>query len=280
MQLSIPEIRLDGGTQPRAELDQDTIQSYMSDMESGAQFPPVTVYFDGLDYWLVDGFHRVKAHLQLDRLSVEAEIMQGALADAQWHSYGVNKGHGLRRNDGDKARATQAALRHGKSAGLSDRQIGLHVGVHHSTVGHYRKLLSGESSQIAKEKEDARAESGTGDSQPDTRIAIRNGKEYTMNVQNIGKHAPRVEAGCRVALPRVGTKKRAINENSAKDRFVVGISSIRGACRGIAQLKPEYLLSAMSDDERRSWARTANELARELRGIAKMLSTGDSCEGQ
>lgn len=60
-EVKLASIRLDGGTQPRAELREDVIEDYAEAMRAGAVFPPVVVYFDGEAYWLADGFHRVKA---------------------------------------------------------------------------------------------------------------------------------------------------------------------------------------------------------------------------
>ena len=59
--LAINLIRLDGGTQPRAEVNGPTVADYAEDMLAGASFPPVTVFYDGAHYWLADGFHRCLA---------------------------------------------------------------------------------------------------------------------------------------------------------------------------------------------------------------------------
>jgi hypothetical protein len=53
--VSLAKIRLDGGTQPRESLDQETVDEYCEAMEAKAQFPAVTVFYDDIDYWLVDG---------------------------------------------------------------------------------------------------------------------------------------------------------------------------------------------------------------------------------
>ena len=46
MQLTLEKIRLDGGTQPRAELQAEVIDEYAEQMRQGAEFPPVIVFFD------------------------------------------------------------------------------------------------------------------------------------------------------------------------------------------------------------------------------------------
>ena len=139
----LPEyINLDGGTQPRAQISQEVCGEYAERMRAGDSFPRIHVYFDGEDYWLADGFHRLQASMRAcPGLEMECEVYQGTREDAQWHSYGVNKTHGLRRTNKDKARAVKAALQHPKGVGKSDRQIGEHVGVHFNTVFNYRKAL-------------------------------------------------------------------------------------------------------------------------------------------
>jgi len=142
MQLDPQTIRLDGGTQPRAELLIEVMEDYAEQMRGGVEFPPVTVFFDGKNYWLVDGFHRLGAHQRVrPNAPIEAEVIQGTQTEAQWHSLAANKTHGLRRTAEDRRRAVQAALRHPHGCKLSDREIAEHVGVSPSTVGKYREQL-------------------------------------------------------------------------------------------------------------------------------------------
>lgn len=139
--IPISNIRLDGGTQPRAAIDFDTVFDYMDAMTDGASFPAVVVFYDGTDYWLADGFHRVKAADQAGRDDIACEVLQGTQEDAQWYSFAANKTNGLRRTNGDKHRAVQAALKHPKGTGQSDSQIAQHVGVDHKTVAAWRAKL-------------------------------------------------------------------------------------------------------------------------------------------
>lgn len=141
--LKIDQIRRDGATQPRAAIDFETVFDYMDAMVDGADFPPVTVFYDGTDYWLADGFHRVKAREQGGFDEIACEVHQGTQQDAQWYSFAANKTNGLRRTNDDKQRAVKAALTHPQGVGLSDRQIGSHVGVDHKTVSGWREKLEG-----------------------------------------------------------------------------------------------------------------------------------------
>lgn len=168
MQLELTYIRTDGGTQPRSMYHYGTVDSYAEDMEAGAAFPPVVVFYDGSDYWLADGFHRVLAAKKIERATINADIRQGTLQDAQWYSYSVNQTHGLRRSNEDKRRAVEAALAHPKAAGMSDREIAEHCGVSHQTVSNYRIALSKFDSQSTN--------------------PIRTGRDgRTINTANIGK---------------------------------------------------------------------------------------------
>lgn len=139
--IPINRIRLDGGTQPRATIDFEAVFDYMDAMTDGANFPPVIVFYDGTDYWLADGFHRVKAAEKAGREEIVCEVHQGRQEDAQWYSFSANKTNGLRRTNDDKHRAVKAALKHPKGAGLSDSQIAHHVGVDHKTVAAWREKL-------------------------------------------------------------------------------------------------------------------------------------------
>lgn len=137
--LLISQIRTDGATQPRAELNYEVIEEYSQAMRAGIVFPSVIVFYDGSDYWLADGFHRVKAAsgAELDRIPVD--IRQGTREQAQWFSFGVNKEHGLRRTNADKQRSVLAAMAHPLSTGLSNREIARHVGVEETMVRARRK---------------------------------------------------------------------------------------------------------------------------------------------
>ena len=166
--LRLEQIHTDGGTQPRAQMDWTVVADYAADMGNGATFPPVVIFYDGSDYWLADGFHRVEAAKSLGLVEIAADVRPGTLEDAKWYSYSANKMHGLRRSNEDKRRAVEAALTHPKAKTLSDVEIARHVGVSSMTVGNYRKA-------IIKNFND------------DVRTVTRNGTTYTMDTANIGQ---------------------------------------------------------------------------------------------
>ena len=149
MQLAINQIRMDGGTQPRATTDMFTVDEYATAMRDGALFPPVTVFYDGSHYWLADGFHRIEAAKRAGLTEIGADVRPGDVSAAQWYSLGVNQTHGLRRSNEDKQHAVKAALMHPKSISLSNTQIARHCGVAESSVRIWRAQLEA-TSQIAK----------------------------------------------------------------------------------------------------------------------------------
>ena len=184
MLISIDSIRTDGGTQPRAVIDFDAVDDYMEAMMEGVKFPPVTVFYDGSDYWLADGFHRVTAAQQADLKEIAADVHQGTREDAQWYSFSANKSNGLRRTNDDKQRAVKAALQHPNGAGKSNSQIARHVGVDEGTVRNWREKLN-PSSEI-----------------PKIRTVTRNGTTYQQNTSRIGARA-------RAALPEAKVKDKS-----------------------------------------------------------------------
>jgi hypothetical protein len=142
---SIPLSKIkDGGAQMRAEMRDETVDDYASDMLNGAVFPPIVVFYDGNDYWLGDGFHRVSAARKIDRETIVAEIRQGTARDATLHGIGSNAVHGLRRTQADKRRAVERLLKDPEWARWSDRKIAEVAKVDHKTVGTMRRELSGE----------------------------------------------------------------------------------------------------------------------------------------
>ena len=142
-QLPLSQIRRDGGTQPRAALDDETLADYTEAMKSGAQFPPVVVFYDGAAYWLADGFHRVNAAINAVLTTISAQVIPGSQRDAILYSIGANATHGLRRTGADKRRAVERLLLDDEWAKWSDRVIAQRCGVTHPFVSKVRSELTG-----------------------------------------------------------------------------------------------------------------------------------------
>ena len=136
--LDIDQLRIDGGTQPRVKIDDGLIQEYTELMNEGVKFPPLTVFHDGVTYWLVDGFHRYWAHCHLKHKKIDVVIHAGTQRDAILYSVGVNTAHGLRRSNPDKRHAVMRLLNDPEWAQWSSHEIAKRCGVSVTTVSKYR----------------------------------------------------------------------------------------------------------------------------------------------
>lgn len=168
--LPLSKIRRDGGTQPRAELNEEWAQEYAEQMQEGARFPAVVVFFDGSDYWLADGFHRCRGAEIGGFDDIAVDIHAGTRRDAVLHSASANAQHGHRRTNADKRRSVMMLLNDSEWSRWSDREIARKCGVSPDTVNRYRR-------------ESSLSES---DSEPRT-YTTRHGTVATMNTGNIGK---------------------------------------------------------------------------------------------
>lgn len=172
MKLPIKDIRLDRALQPRTHMNEDIIAEYSELIADGAEFPPVTVYFDSVYYWLADGYHRYFAHKSAAHTEIECEVVNGTRRDAILFSSGVNE-HGLRRTNEDRRKAVMNLLDDMEWAEWSDRKIADICHVSHVTVGRIRKSL-----QIPKADE--------------VKYINKHGQESTMNVEKKKETPPPV----------------------------------------------------------------------------------------
>jgi hypothetical protein len=147
VQIPIKSIRRDGETQSRVAIDRTAVKEYASEMKEGFKFPAVVLFFDGTDYWLADGFHRVEAALSIGLDRIAASISEGTRRDAMLYSVGANAVHGLRRTSADKQRAVMTLLQDREWSEWSDRSIARRCGVHHQMVGKLRSSLDESSSE-------------------------------------------------------------------------------------------------------------------------------------
>lgn len=139
--VEIEVVRIDGGTQSRAELNETVVADYAEAIQAGASFPPVTVFHDGADYWLADGFHRYFAAKKAGLAEIDAELVKGSKRDAVLHSLGANTAHGLRRSNADKRKAVETLLADAEWALMSDREAARTCGVTHPFVASVRSSL-------------------------------------------------------------------------------------------------------------------------------------------
>lgn len=136
--IKLQDIRLDGGTQFREEIDQNKVKEYAENMDDGDVFPPLQCTFDGSTYWLWDGFHRYFAWQSLGAKTVEVVYTPGTQEDAQDLALGANGTHGLPPTKATKENKVRAALSMERHAGLSNRQFAKLCKVSHTFVASVR----------------------------------------------------------------------------------------------------------------------------------------------
>jgi hypothetical protein len=168
--LPIAQIRRDGGTQPRAAINHLTITEYAEDMQAGDRFPAVLVFYDGTDYWLADGFHRVLAAESLGMAEIAVEIRQGTRRDAILYSVGANAKHGLRRSNTDKRRVVTTLLEDKEWSKYSNNQIAKLCCVSLDLVNRLRRSLNDSLSERERI------------------YTTKHGTVSTMDTANIGRH--------------------------------------------------------------------------------------------
>jgi hypothetical protein len=139
--LNLLTIKIDGGTQARVSLNQDVVKEYAESMREGDVFPPVTVFFDGSDYWLADGFHRYFATKANAFTSIEADIKNGTLDDATLFAFSANSKRGLSMTFEDNRNIIYAMLRHPEWSKWTNTAIAKHIGVSSMTVGRVKATM-------------------------------------------------------------------------------------------------------------------------------------------
>ena len=119
----LDQVRIDGGTQFRKEINQDKVVEYAECMEEGDVFPIISVVFDGSTYWLWDGFHRYLAHKKNKMAQIEVDYTPGTVEDAQDLALGANSDHGLELSNADKRYKVEVTLSMERHKGKSNKEI-------------------------------------------------------------------------------------------------------------------------------------------------------------
>jgi len=147
--VKLQKIRLDGGTQPRKEIDEPMVQHYTEILLEGKdKFPPIELWFDGKDYWPSDGFHRYFAHKRAGFLDIESNINNGTRRDAFTACLKANSKHGKPRTPEERRYAVQMALEDIEYGETPDSYVAELCDVSLATVSRVRKLLGLERTSI------------------------------------------------------------------------------------------------------------------------------------
>jgi len=148
--LNLLNIRTDGGTQPRIQLDQDLVKEYAEVMREGVVFPPVEVFHDGSAYWLVDGFHRYFGYKANGLTSIEAIVHTGTLREAQFYAWKANNKHGNRLKAEDIRAILRIMLTDEEYSKWSNNHIAKELNISNMTVGRVRVAMQEEAKTPAQ----------------------------------------------------------------------------------------------------------------------------------
>ncbi|WP_066120292.1 ParB N-terminal domain-containing protein [Blastomonas sp. CCH2-A2] len=246
--LDLDKIRADERCQPRTTFDTDLVAQYAEAMANGDTFPPVKVFFDGVDHFLADGFHRYHAAASLGLADIAVDISEGTLRDAILYSCSANASHGWRRTNDDKRRAVLRLLNDPEWQRWSDREIARRCAVEAKMVGRLRPNHTVPEAQY----------------EPRTFVHPKTGQETQMRTANIGARAvqdrplsfERIPAAEDLPSPRQASAQGRENiESVNREAWAPGIWEITRLYRGLpaasdaGQRFPSLLLHTLDTEE-------------------------------
>ena len=236
--VKLQKIRLDGGTQPRKEIDEPLVQHYTEILLEGKdKFPPIDLWFDGKAYWPSDGFHRFHAHKRAGFLDIEAIINQGTKRDAFRACLKANSKHGKPRTPDERRYVVQMALEDIEYGESSDGVIAELCDVSVHTVGRVKKMLGLEK----------------------TSTVGKDGRR--MNTANIGRPAPPPPPPAPVyteddKLHEMAVEQIALTEENTKLKDMLAIKTL-----------------PVSEEARTEVQETIESLREEVKGLEFKLRT-------
>ena len=150
--VELATVRTDGDTQPRETMDMDLVTEYAERMRwdeesgnaldpQGQRWPVITVFDDGSERWLADGFHRLHAAKKAGLTHFQAIVEQGTLEQAVLHSLGANAAHGKRRTQADIKRIIERVLAHKEWSRRSNNWLAEICKVSDGTIKRHRERL-------------------------------------------------------------------------------------------------------------------------------------------
>jgi hypothetical protein len=203
-EIELKKIRLDGGTQPREKIHDDAVARYAEVLLNGGKMKEdPTVFFDGKDYWLADGFHRYHAHKRAGFTKVSCNIIEGTKRSAWIYSRGANHDHGMPRTSEEIRESVISCLNDIELSEMSDVGIAEICKCSSMTVGRVRKSL---------------------ELDRPTKVMTKNGKMMdTTNLRSKAKPEPEPEYTHDDRLSELATEhQHALDEvNKLRDRLAI-----------------------------------------------------------
>jgi hypothetical protein len=185
--VNLNDIRIDGGTQNRKVIVQSRVYGMVEMMKEGDEFDLIDCNFDGVTYWLVDGFHRYHAFKLLGLKEVTIKYVPGTQAEAVIRSYGVNASHGLPRTPEEREEIVIRALNNPDLKGSSVYQIAKICRVSQSFVAGVKDPEKKKKQKEAKKKhvvKKAEELSVTSQTSSENATVGENTEKITANGQN------------------------------------------------------------------------------------------------
>ena len=137
--VDITDIRIDGDTQMRKDVNPAWIQGIIDNLKNDIEYDPIEARFDGTHYWLSDGFHRYHAQSRMGLKTVMVAYTPGSREDARMDAFKANVRHGLPLSREDKIFKVEQALKDPLHKDKSDREIAALCVVSRSLVGAVRR---------------------------------------------------------------------------------------------------------------------------------------------
>jgi hypothetical protein len=234
--MNLAALVLDARLQSRVEINEDAVSEYANDITGGDQFPPVTTFFDGVHFYLADGYHRYHAHKRAGKVSIQCEIINGTLRDAIYYSTAVNAKHGMRRSYADRRKAVMTLLDDFEWSLKSNTEIAKHCGVSISFVSNLRNSSGKMPDKI----------------------------EYTTPS---GETKTKVKASGRPAKPKAEEPPKAPETEPEPEEFDARDELIAALTKENAELTQQLAVSGMegTDEEKQAASEMISDLREQLR---------------
>jgi hypothetical protein len=280
--IKLSDITIDGGTQQRVKINTEVVQEYAESMRCGHKFPPVTLFFDGAQYWLADGFHRYHASREAELLDVLAEIHDGTSRDARLFSAASNSAHGLRRSNDDKRQSVLVLLLDSEWSQWTNVDIAKHCHVSHTMVNKLRGEIAGndgteKAAKKPKKEKPAERETvshPTPEANKDAGVNSELPKKEATEDENYDPKQDEIQE-MQHAIADLGAENEALNDrlavvNMDEDKLAV-MEKITGLRSHIKTLEAELdAVKAMRDSLQIENAEMKKQLKAQRNQIAKL----------
>lgn len=233
----LDQIRLDGGTQMREDLDQNVVQDYAEKMRDGIVFPPLITMFDGSNHWLVDGFHRYLALQAAGKQGHSCDVHTGTQQDAIFMATSVNGTHGLQRSHATKRKAVEVTIAHPSAKGWSNKQIAKHCGVSD-------KFVASVKDPEAKKKQAenvARHFEKKAEKQEETAIKSRPEEEFGPSPEELRAQAFEEEANQQYVAELIAADNKLAFADSEVKRLLKAYSQLEARFEAVMDEKAEAI---------------------------------------